>query len=199
MGTYRYYTNCITNHDYQARDVNGNRLKIGYAAIYAPYIPLWYMGDEFGVTMDHRAVLYDVGVDYGAVGTNDTQTLFFEDVKRMIAIRRTNGDIFEQWPLNHRDANIVEVKAEGLLELQNYARYAGGRMIIVLGNNEEGNDGICKVQIPFDCLDKTYDNYKVTDLLTGEVIAVGRAETVDHFSAIVPYEYCGVYAVEGIE
>ena len=199
MGTFRYYTNCITNHDYQARNVNGNRLKIGYAAIYAPYIPLWYMGDEFGVTMKNKAVLYDVSVDYGAVGTKDDQTLFFEDVKQMIAIRRAYPELFAQWPLNHRDANIEEVKAEGLSVLQNYCRYAGGKMIIVLGNNEPENDGICKVTIPFDKLDKAYHNYKVTDLLTGQVIAVGRADTVNGFSAIVPYEYCGVYMVEGIE
>ena len=198
-GTYRYYTNCITNHDYQARNVNGNRLKIGYAAIYAPYIPLWYMGDEFGVTMDYKAVLYDISVDYGAVGTKDDQTLFFEDVKQMIAIRRRNPDLFANWPLSHRDTNIAEVKAEGLSVLQNYCRYADNRMVIVLGNNEADNDGICKVEIPFDKLDKTYDNYKVTDLLTGQVIAVGRADTVNHFSAIVPYQYCGVYLVEGIE
>ena len=198
-GTYRYYTNCITNHDYQARNVNGNRLKIGYAAIYAPYIPLWYMGDEFGVAMDYKAVLYDISVNYGAVGTKDDQTLFHEDVKRMIAIRRENPDLFAYWPLNHRDTNIVEVKAEGLSVLQNYARYAGGKMVIILGNNEAENDGLCKVTIPFDKLDKAYHNYKVTDLLTGQVVAIGRADTVNNFSAIVPYEYCGVYMVEGIE
>ncbi len=199
-GTYRYYTNCITNHDYQERNVNGNRLKIGYAAIYAPYIPLWYMGDEFGVTMAKRAVLYDVAVDYGAVGTNDSQTLFFEDVKQMIAIRRGYPEIFEEWPLSHRDANIEEVKVEGLTGLRNYVRFAGNKAILVVANNEEGNDGICKVAIPFDkCFESEYYNYKVTDLLTGQVIAVGRADTVNNFSAIVPYEYCGVYMVEGIE
>ena len=198
-GTYRYYTNCITNHDYQARNVNGNRLKIGYAAIYAPYIPLWYMGDEFGVTMNYKAVLYDIAVDYSAVGTKDDQTLFFEDVKQMIAIRRGNPDLFANWPLSHRDTNIAEVKAEGLSVLQNYCRYADNRMVIVLGNNEPQNDGLCTVTVPFDKLDKSYDNYKVTDLLTGQVIAVGRADTVNNFSAIVPYQYCGVYLVEGIE
>ena len=72
-------------------------------------------------------------------------------------------------------------------------------MVIVLGNNEEGNDGICKVTIPFDKLDKSYHNYKVTDLLTGQVVAIGRADTVNNFSAIVPYEYCAVFMLEGIE
>ena len=149
--------------------------------------------------MKNKAVLYDVSVDYGAVGTKDDQTLFFEDVKQMIAIRRAYPEIFAQWPLNHRDSNIEEIKAEGLSILQNYCRYAGNKMIIVLGNNEPENDGVCKVTIPFDKLDTTYNNYKVTDMLTGQVIAVGHAETVDHFSAIVPYQYCGVYLVEGIE
>lgn len=199
MGTFRYYTNCVTNHDYQERLVNGNRLKIGYAAIYAPYIPLWYMGDEFGVTMPHRAVLYDVSVDYGVVGVKDDQTLFFEDVKQMIAIRRAYPEIFAQWPLNHRQANIEEVTVEGLSRLQNYVRFAGNQAIMVVANNEEDSMGLCRVTIPFDtCFAETYHNYKVTDLLTGQVIAVGRAETVNGFSAIVPYEHCGVFLVEGI-
>lgn len=201
MGTERYYTNCITNHDYQARNVNGNRLKIGYAAIYAPFIPLWYMGDEFGVTLDHPAVLYDVPVDYSAVGENASQTYFYEDVKQMIAIRRTYPEIFGEWPLNHRDANIVEVKAEGLTKLQNYARYTEDKAVLVVANNEAENDGICRVEIPFGDLFEgaaAEQNYRVTDLLTGRVIAVGFADTVNHFDAIVPYEYCGVYMVEKI-
>ena len=197
-GGFRYYTNCITNHDYQERNVNGNRLKIGYAAIYAPYIPLWYMGDEFGVTMPYRAVLYDIAVDYGAVGSKADQTYFYEDVKQMIAIRRTYPEIFEQYPLSHKDTNICEVQVEGLTSLENYARYAGNKMVIVVANNEETNSGVCKVEIPFDKLEGEYKNYKVTDLLTGRVIAMGYAESVDNFSAVVPYTYCGVYLVEGI-
>ena len=43
--------------------------------------------------------------------SKDGKTLFHEDVKRMIAIRRENPDLFAYWPLNHRDTNIVEVKA----------------------------------------------------------------------------------------
>ncbi len=198
-GGFRYYTNCITNHDYQERNVNGNRLKIGYAAIYAPYIPLWYMGDEFGVTMPYRAVLYDIAVDYGAVGSKADQTYFYEDVKQMIAIRRTYPEIFEKYPLSHKDTNICEVKVNGLTALENYARYAGNKMVIVVANNEEAGNGVCTVEIPFDKLEGEYKNYKVTDLLTGRVVTMGYAERVNNFSAVVPYTYCGVYLVEGIE
>ena len=71
-------------------------------------------------------------------------------------------------------------------------------MVIVVANNEETNSGVCNVEIPFDKLEGEYKNYKVTDLLTGRVITMGYAERVNHFSAVVPYTYCGVYLVEGI-
>ena len=61
-GHFRFYTYGVTNHDYQWRLVNGNRLALGYQAIYAPFIPYWYMGDEFGATIKSPAVLYDVPI-----------------------------------------------------------------------------------------------------------------------------------------
>lgn len=200
-GTYRYYTNCITNHDYQNRSVCGNRLKIGYAALYAPFIPIWYMGDEFSAGQ-RNAVLYDKPVDASEIETVPEKGLFFEDVKQMIAIRRTYSDIFEYFPLNHRDANLCEVTVDGFTDTKtpNYARYRDDRMVIIVANNDESQSGICRVEIPFeDGFACSYYNYRVTDLLTGRVVAVGRADTVDHFSAVVPYEYCGVFLVEGID
>lgn len=200
-GTYRYYTNCITNHDYQKRSVCGNRLKIGYAAIYAPFIPLWFMGDEFGVVQEN-AVLYDKYIDYGQITNEPAKGLFFEDVKQMIRIRRSYADIFEYFPLNHRDSNICEVKVEGFTDQKtdNYARYRDDHMVIVVANNDESQSGVCRVEIPFEeGFASSYYNYRVTDLLTGRVVAVGRADTVNHFSAVVPYEYCGVFLVEGID
>ncbi len=200
-GTFRYYTNCITNHDYQDRIVEGNRLKIGYAAIYAPYIPLWFMGDEIGQTLPGRGVLYFQPVTYGVIGEDAGQTFFFEDVKKMIAIRRTYDDVFNYWPKNHRETNICEVKAEGLASLQNYARYSADRAVIVLGNNDAACDGIATVSIPFAEMFgevAATQNFRVTNLSSGRVIAVGYAGTVDNFTAIVPFETCGVYLVEKV-
>lgn len=196
-GIYRYYTNCITNHDYCARDVAGNRLNIGYAAIYAPYIPLWYMGDEFGVK-DQNGVLYDFYVDYSLVENFAENALFYEDVKQMLAIRRAYPEIFNYYPIDHTETNICEVTANGLGTLENYARYAGNRAVIVLANNSLSTSGVCQVNIPFEKMfTKNYKTYVVTDLLTGEVLVSGTQEEVDRFCAIVPYEYCGAYLVEG--
>ncbi len=200
-GLFRYYTNCITNHDYQDRIIEGNRLKIGYAAIYAPYIPLWFMGDEIGQTLPGRGVLYFQPVTYEAIGQDAGQTFFFEDVKEMIAIRRTYDDVFNYWPLNHRESNICEVKAEGLTSLQNYARYSADRAVIVLANNDAACDGVAKVSIPFaEMFGEVSEtqNFRVTDLASGRVITVGYAGTVDNFDVIVPFETCGVYLVEKV-
>ncbi len=197
-GTYRYYTNCITNHDYQSRNVNGNRLKIGYSAIYAPFIPLWYMGDEFGVTYE-KAVLYDIRVDYSPIGSDIRKTYFYEDVKQMLAIRRSYPEVFEQYPLNHRRSNICKVEVEGLVKLDNYARYGDGKAVLVIANNEEGNDGICRVEVPFKtAFGSEKGRFRVTDLLSGRAVVTGDSAAVNHFSAIVPYQYCGVYLVERI-
>ncbi|MCQ2430794.1 MAG: hypothetical protein MJ192_10750, partial [Clostridia bacterium] len=161
----------------------------------------WYMGDEFGVQYKN-AVLYDIPVNYGEIDSNPAQAVFFEDVKQMIAIRRTYGDIFGYWPINHRETNICQVTVDGFANAKtnNYARYMGDRMIIVAANNDKDQSGVCRITIPFEeGFTQAYYNYRVTDLLTGRIVTVGRAETVDHFSAVIPFEYCGVYLVEGID
>lgn len=196
-GRFRYYTNCITNHDYQSRNVCKNRLKIGYSAIYAPFIPIWYMGDEFGVEKEN-AVLYDVPVDYALATDSYENAMFYEDVKQMIAIRRTYPELFEEYPMDHRDSNICEVSVEGLANLQNYARYKGNKAILVVANNEEEASGACRITVPFEEAQlSAYRIFKITDLLTGRVIFEGYREDLTSFSAVIPYQYMGVYLVEG--
>lgn len=198
-GTYRYYLHCLTNHDHESRNVNGNRLKMGYSAIFAPFIPLWYMGDEFDA--DSRAgVLYTANVDYGAKDKKPDKAQFLEDVKQMIAIRRAYPEIFEYWPLNHRESNICEVEASlSGVRLQQYARYRDNRMILVVANNRD-TLGIATVEIPFaEAFTKDYASYRVTDLLTGAVLAEGAKEEVAAFHTVIPYEYNGVYLVEGLQ
>lgn len=193
-GAGRYYTNCITNHDYQRRDVCGNRLKIGYAAVLAPFIPLWYMGDEFNVT-NVSAVLYDIPVDFSEA-EKTSNAFFLEDVKRMLRIRREYDEIFEKWALNHRNSNICEVKVDGLDSLQSYARYADGRAVLVIPNNDPTAFG-GRVKIPFSkCALPSSGTFTVTDLMTGQVILTGTKKEIDNFTAFVPYQHAGVYLIE---
>lgn len=195
-GSAAYYTNCITNHDYQRRCVCGNRLKIGYAAILAPFIPIWYMGDEFNVS-SVNAVQYDIPVDYSE-SLNTPNAFFLEDVKRMTGIRREYADIFDRSALNHRNSNICEVKTDGFGTLQNYARFADGRAVIVIGNNDP--DSVSgRVNIPFrKCGIGHYKAYRITDLMTGRVILSGNRAEVSSFNAFVPFENVGAFLIEGV-
>lgn len=191
-GRFRYYTFCLTNHDYQHRVVNGNRLVAGYQAIYAPFIPYWYMGDEGGVTMGHQAVLYDVAVDVASI----EDRAFYEDLKQMIRIRRTYADIFEYFPDDHRESNICKVETTGLTALQAYARYAGEHAVLIIPNNEEKSDGAFTATIPYDEMNLPDGDYTLTDLLTGEVVAEGSRSSLTSFSGKVAFEYMGVYLIE---
>lgn len=194
-GKSRYYTNCITNHDYQRRNVCGNRLKIGYSAILAPFIPIWYMGDEFNVS-SVPAVQYDIPVDFSE-REKTSNAFFLEDVKKMIEIRKKYGDIFEHWTNSHRNSNICEVKVKGMDSLQNYARYADNKAVLVIANND-ADTIIGTVKIPFaKCEIGGYKSYTVTDLMTGRVLLEGTKDEVDSFTAFVPYQYEGIYLVEG--
>jgi len=192
-GTAKYYTNCISNHDFEARNILGNRNKIGYAAILAPFIPVWFMGDGFNASTS-SGVQYFKKVSYGNATSIDNY-YFFNDVKRYIEIRRTYGDIFAYWPDNHRESNIAEVKVEGLDKLQSYARFADGNAIIVIPSAER-DVYTGKVSIPFDeCgLDKNA-GYILTDLMTGRVIAEGTGTELDGFSVFIPNTYTGVYSL----
>lgn len=193
-GTAKYYTNCLSNHDFLTRSVCGDLQKIGYAAILAPFIPLWYMGDEFNAS--HSAgVQYFQRVVY-AEAELAPNALFLEDVRKLINIRRTRPEIFEYWPDDHRESNICAVEVAGLTSLQSYARYAGAAAVIVIANNDADCSCAGRVSIPFEAAGLSgHANYTVTDLLTGEVIAAGSAAEVDGFWAVVGYRQVGVYEV----
>ena len=194
-GTSKYYTNCITNHDYQKRNVCGNRLKIGYSAILAPFIPIWYMGDEFNAQCVD-GVQYDIPVNFSDC-EKTSNAFFFEDVKKMIEIRREYGNIFERWTNSHRNSNICEVKVCGMDSLQNYARYADNQAVLVIANNNP--DTLTgTVDIPFSkCEIGGYRTYKLTDLMTGRTLLTGTKSDIDGFTAFVPYQHDGVFLVEG--
>lgn len=197
-GTAKYYTNCLTNHDFMYRTIKGDRIKIGYSAILAPYIPLWFMGDEFNC-LSSDSTLYFLNVDYSKASTTAFRRLFLEDVKKYVQIRRTLSDIFEYFPENHRDSNIVAVNAEGLGDLTAYARYGGGKAVLIVPNSSGTDSCSGKVTIPFaECGLDTGDGkmYKVTDLMTGVVLFTGKASEIGEFYVSIPWRNMGIYLIE---
>ncbi len=170
-GSARFYTHCITNHDYQHRLVRGNRLVIGYQAVLAPFIPVWFCGDELGMDEDDR-VIYFTPIEWDRLMENPADRYFHEDLKRYLRIRRQHRDNIAYACLDHRDTNIAPVvmtdRDGNETELRGYCRTSGKEKIYVL---PALMDGVYTVEIT--CTHPTV----LTDLMTEEQIAELTAGT----------------------
>jgi hypothetical protein len=193
-GRFRFYTYCVSNHDYQYSIINGNRLVLGYQAIMAPFIPLWYFGGEFNMRAE-KQVIYFVPVDWSKLDDYDN-AMFYEDIKKYIKIRRMYPEIFEYYPEDHRDSNICAVKTD-ISKLQAYARYAGSRAVLIVPNNE-GGAVTGTVNVPFEAAAIAgYAGYTITDLMSGTVIAEGTQNELSSFKVSIDNGHMGIYLVEG--
>ena len=190
---YRYFTYCVSCHDFKGTAVNKNMLTIAYQAIFAPFIPIWYIGEEFGWQAG-GSLLYQ-SMDWSQK-ESFSNVMFMEELKQMIAIRRNYADVFSQFAENNREANIVAVQMTGLGDTAAYARYNSERAVLIVPNTLKGST-TGTVTIPFSAMgfDKS-KTYTVTNLLTGETIVSGTGSEIEKFEATVEFEKLGVYAVE---
>lgn len=204
-GTKRFHTFMLSCHDSKDYIVKGSPIVIGYQAILAPFIPLWYIGEEWNNPKEHFVDffvkrdkikrtswnLYDTKIDW-KTKEQDKNKAFFEKVKKMIRIRRSNPDIFEYFPDNHRNSNICKVETDHKNLLQAYARYRGGRAIIVVPNNGKTEE-LITVSVPFaDAGIPKGSTYLVTDLMEGKQIASGK---LSEFKAKIGAGELGVYEI----
>jgi hypothetical protein len=166
---------------------------LAYQALFAPFIPIWYIGEEFG-WQGNGSLLYQK-MDWSQK-ESFANALFMEEIKQLIAIRRTYSDVFSQFAENNREANIIAVQTKDLGLVTAYARYTSERTVLIVPNNQKGMKG-GTVTIPFTSLkyEKTA-SYKVTDLLTGEVIASGTGAEIEKLQVSIAYQKLGVYALE---
>lgn len=198
-GQYRFYTYCLTDHDYGFTTIRGNLLRVGYQAMFTPFIPLWIMGEEMECEVTNFTAYYEMRLDYSNLDDPEIRE-FYETLKKYIRIRRLYPDIFNYYPLNHRESNICEVSVAGQDNLQSYARFDenGNGIIIVPNANLQNKDGKMTVTIPYNEMGLgNYTSFTVTDLMNDRVIAKGDKEKAGMFEVTVPYEELGIYLVEG--
>lgn len=200
-GTYHYYAFSVTCHDNKEPIVLGNRAAIGYQAIYTPFIPIIYLGEEFNnpnhynKPMDHA--LYFNSIDWSLLDKKENRALF-EDVKQMIRIRRSYPELFAYYPEQFKDSNICKVNVTNCEVAQPYARYNGDTaMLVIPNNNIYDKNPDMTVYMPFfnTGLDY-YSHYKVTDAVSGEVIAEGTAADVAKFTVKVPNQNQRLFLVK---
>lgn len=192
-GMFRFYTYNLCTHDSHTTYVRGSRVKIGYQAILAPFIPMWFIGEEWNNPRKTGNVMYFNPIDWTSLDKAENRA-FYEDVKRVIRIRRQYPDIFNHYPENHRDSNICKVEVEGNA-LQSYARYQGDTGILVIPNNS-GQDKTYTVQVPFQSMKMSFPSAVITDLLTGKVLAKGSVRETESIKVSVKQDHVAVLLVE---
>ncbi len=157
--------------------------------IYAPFIPLWYIGEEWNNPLNlfiEDAVLYYNRIDWQALLIPQNRA-FYEDVKAMLRIRRQYPEIFAYYPEQFIHTNICKVEAIGG-GLQAYARYAGDTAILIVPNYNASGNGNITLVVPFAaCGLEDKKHFIATDAVSGEVIAEGNADEVRQITLCVPF------------
>lgn len=175
-GTYRFYSHTLSCHDSYAYGAAGDKLVMGYQALFAPFIPIWAIGEEFNNGKDGNvSILYKNTLKLEAL--NDPQKRdYFESVKQMISIRRRYSELFEYFPDNHRNSNICRIDIQGQ-ELSGYARYKDDYGVLVIPNT--GSAAALNIEVSFAGMGMCgYDSYTLTDLYTGKMIASGTEQSL---------------------
>lgn len=195
-GDFKYYTfqlGCHDSHNYGAR---GNRFIMGYQALFSPFVPLWVLGEEMNNDKDGdwTRILY-----LNTLKTNDLRETekraYYEDVKKMIALRRKYNGIFECFSDNHKNANICKVDTVGGSTLQAYARYDGNTGIVILPNDTSESFTVTVKPRFYEMGISDYPSYTVTDLKTGKQIATGTQEQISEFSLDVSAQDVGIVLI----
>ncbi len=197
-GTARFYAFNTSCHD-NKYSVNGNMVNFAYQSLLAPFIPIFFMGEEFinpqyGNT---TTFLTPLQLDLLDDSTSENRE-FYERVKQILRIRRLYPEIFEYFPENHRESNICSVEVVGLETLKGYARYTDGKgLLVVPNNNVHDTESAFTIRIPYEDMGmENNTEYTVTNAITGEVVAKGDRISLYDFQAKVAYSDVGVFMVE---
>lgn len=201
-GDFRFYTFNLLDHDDHLPFAAGSRVRFAYSSIFAPFLPLWWIGEEWNnPALEARTagVMYFNSINWNQLAVNRA---FYEDTKRYIRIRRSYPEIFQCFPPSARDANITRLdttRAGVPNPLQAYARFAGGRAILVVPNNESQGGAAIRVNPDYPAcgLDPSL-RYTITDLMTGQAIATtaGQASPDPGFTVNIAPGNLGIYLLD---
>lgn len=197
-GTARFYAFNTSCHD-NRYSVNGNMVNFAYQSLLAPFIPIFFMGEEFINPQKGNTTLFLTPLQLSLLDDPTSENrAFYEHVKQMIRIRRLYPEIFEYFPENHRESNICSVEAVGLETLNGYARYTDEKgLLIIPNNNIHDTESAFTVRIPYEDMGmENNTEYTVTNAITGEIVAKGDRVSLYDFQTKVAYADVGVFLVE---
>ena len=185
--TQQYYTIPISTHDSPSYDLNGSFFKMGYGALFTPFIPLFMAGEEFNNTYTPvpnctitNGWLLASQLQWNDVG-NLQNFLFYEGMKKAIAIRETEPALTYFAP-QASSPNVVV--AENFTSSVShtptpYLRYVpgGNDSVLIVGNNNTSTPIEISINVPLDQVGLgNFDKFEVKDLWSGSVTIVSKQE-----------------------
>lgn len=201
-GLFRFYAASPLYHDGHTPFVKGNRVRFGYLAL-LPFIPVWWIGEEWNNPRDlieQRGAMYYNRVNWD-VKKEPGNAAFFEDVKRILRVRRSYPDIFEEFSKQLRASNIrkaVSFRDGQLNPLQAYMRYCDDKAIVVVPNYESQTPQ-SEFAIEADLNSIGFNSkqiYCVKDLMSDRQLAQGLLSEIFPLHTVIPAEHLGLYLIE---
>ncbi len=158
----------------------GSRSIFGYSCLFLPMIPIFFAGEEFnasyrpipwlsphlwgGGRLGSGRWLYGEWLNWKELSKPEHAAMF-EDVKKMIAVRKQEAEILTLKPENERP-NLVAAPCQHDIEVPlPYIRWNRSAAIVVAGNLNTARDAHLKLNIPLQAVGLAgHASYKVTQL-----------------------------------
>jgi hypothetical protein len=169
-----YYTMTLSCHDHHEYQAKGRRSTFGYM-VFSPFLPWWRMGEEVNARKfvpqkdsqkGYDEVLYFRDMDWQAL-ENPEKKAFYEDVRKMLHLRKEYKDIISPFCSQFKDRNFTAIHAEGC-KLQVYAHYGNETAIVVSAKLDE-SDGDVILNIGSQKLEEMnldgFEKFRVTEKL----------------------------------
>lgn len=199
-GRSRYYSYLMSCHDYSSYGMKGSVALTAYEALFSPFIPIFYMGEEFAYDgpLGEGSNLYaNANFDWSLLNDEDNRE-YFENFKYMIRLRRLYSDLLTDFPKALRDTNMAEVEVVGLETIQGYVRFNDEYGIIVVANNNQHGNTSFTCRVPYQDMGWSNAEYEVTDLWTNKVIAKGTQRSLYDFDVKIDNDFAGIYLIKKV-
>jgi len=188
--------------DESAYVAKGSRAMFGYSILFAPAIPFFFSGEEFDATFrplpsespdilsgadpGKGRLLYGCWLNWKELDQPEHRAMF-EDVKKMIAVRKRESEILDVKPEIFRP-RLMAVPFEADKKVPRpYIRWSSKGTIVVAANPNTEEDAILKLRIPLDPTGLAGRGpFKVSDLWPGEPPMACAETDLENFTCAAP-------------
>ena len=176
-----FYSSGLSCHDSIDYAAKGRISAFGYGLLLSPYIPRWFVGEEFNATRDvaYYGTSASIPLYFSQIHMNEQQQNigFYNQVKQLIQIRKNYFGIFSLngQPLN--TANITNVVTYSGVDLQPYTMWNNTHSLTVIASRNS-TSGPVTITIPINQVNPFgYTSFHATELISGSTSLIFANQT----------------------